>query len=162
MRVTLIVAMSLNRVIGRDGSIPWHVSTDLRRFKQITMDHPLVMGRKTWESIGRPLPGRRNIVLSRTPGFTAHGATVVAGLAAAFDAAGECDEVFVIGGADVYREALARADRILMTRIEAEVDGDTVFPDFDESEWEVFSTEPHAPEAPGDHPFTFVDYRRRR
>lgn len=135
-RVTLVAALARDsRVIGADGDLPWRLPADLRRFKATTMGHPIVMGRKTWESIGRPLPGRRNIVLSRRAEFTAEGAEVVSSLDAALARAADADEVFVIGGEAVYEAALPRADRLLLTWVEGRFEGDAFFPAFDPDEW---------------------------
>ncbi|MCX8003912.1 MAG: type 3 dihydrofolate reductase [Burkholderiaceae bacterium] len=161
-RVTLIAAVARNGVIGRDGRIPWHVPGDLPRFKRITLGHPVIMGRRTWESLGRPLPGRRNLVLSRTPGFAPAGAEVFASLEAALAACAEAPEVFVIGGTEVYRAALPAAQRLLLTEIDADVDGDAFFPDFDRSAWRETAREPHAAGADAAFPYAFVTYERAR
>jgi dihydrofolate reductase len=132
---SLIVAMSRNGVIGRDNGMPWHLPADLAHFKRITLGHPVIMGRRTRESIGRALPGRRNIVVSRTTGFVAPGAEVVATLDDAWRAVAGSDEAFVIGGAQLYAAALPAADRIYLTEIDAEIPGDTTFPPFDRAGW---------------------------
>jgi dihydrofolate reductase len=160
MRITLIAAVARNRVIGRDGRIPWHVPGDLPRFKQLTLGHPVVMGRRTWESLGRPLPGRRNIVLSRTPGFEPAGAEVFPTLRAALDACAGAQEVFVIGGTEAYREALAVADRLMLTEIDADVPGDATFPPFDRAAWRETSRETHAAGETFAHRFDYVCYDR--
>jgi dihydrofolate reductase len=134
MTVSLIVAMGRNRVIGADNKMPWHLSADLRRFKQITLGKPIVMGRRTHESIGRPLPGRKNIVLTSDRYYAAPGCTVVHGLEEALEAA-DADEVMIIGGSSLYREFLPRAERIHLTLIHREFAGDTFFPEFDSREW---------------------------
>lgn len=128
--LALVVAMAESGVIGRDGGLPWHEPADLRHFKAVTLGHAVIMGRTTWTSIGRPLPGRRNLVLSRTPGFAPGGAEVFADLAAAIAAArvGGDEEPRVIGGASVYRQALPLATRVLLTEIALHVEGDTTFP----------------------------------
>jgi dihydrofolate reductase len=161
MRITVIAAVARNGVIGRDGRIPWHIPGDLPRFKRITMGHPVIMGRRTWESLGRPLPGRRNIVISRTPGYAAGGAEVFASLAEALAACAGAPEVFVIGGTEVYREALAVADRLLLTEIDADFEGDARFPPFDRAAWRETAREPHP--AGSDCPFAYayVTYDRR-
>lgn len=130
MTLSIIVAMSENRVIGKDGRMPWHLSEDLKRFKQITMGHTIVMGRKTYESIGKPLPGRTNIVVTRQKDFHADGVTVIHDLAEiAHDARlTPHGEVFIIGGADIYQLALPHADKIYLTLIHKKIDGDTYFP----------------------------------
>lgn len=159
-RITVIAAVARNGVIGRDGRIPWHIPGDLPRFKRITMGHPVVMGRRTWESLGRPLPGRRNLVISRTPGYAAAGAEVVRSLAEALAACAGAPEVFVIGGTEVYREALAVADRLLLTEIDADFEGDAHFPPFDRAAWRETAREAHLA---GDCPFAYayVTYERR-
>ncbi len=137
MLISLIVAMAKNRCIGRDGQLPWHLPGDLQRFKQLTMGHSLLMGRKTYESIGRPLPGRTSYVLSRTPGFVALGCQIVDELETALShavAAGET-ELFVCGGEDLYRQALPLCDRISLTELEREVEGDCFFPEIPEKQF---------------------------
>ena len=140
-RISLIVAASTNNVIGVDGALPWHLPEDLKRFKEITMGKPMIMGRGTWESIGRALPGRTSIVVTRQQGYEAPGAIVVGNVDAAIEAAGDVDEIMVIGGGEIYRQTLARADRIYLTRINAEVDGDTRFPALNMTDWSVSATE---------------------
>jgi len=135
MRRSLVVAMARNRVIGRDNALPWRLPADLAHFKKVTMGHPIVMGRRTYESIGRALPGRRNIVVTRNRAFEAPGCTVVPSLEAAWRAAGDADEVCVIGGTSLFEEALPVADVIHLTEVEADVPGDTYFPKFDRGEW---------------------------
>jgi dihydrofolate reductase len=141
-KICLIAARGRNNVIGADGDLPWRLSSDLRRFKDLTRGKPVIMGRRTWESLPRrPLPDRLNIVVTRQPGYTARGARAVADLGAAMDAAfiqantDRVDEVFVIGGAQIYAGALALADRLYLTEVDAEPAGETRFPDFDESAW---------------------------
>lgn len=138
MTVTIIAAMAENRVIGKDGAMPWHLADDLARFRVITTGHPVIMGRKTFESLGRPLPGRQNIVLTRRKGYTPEGVIVARTLDEALELAGAAREVFICGGGEVYREALPLAGRILLTVIHCDYEGDTVFPeipgDFQETE----------------------------
>lgn len=136
MIISIIVAQSANGVIGRDGGLPWRLPEDLRRFKKITMGKPMIMGRATWDSIGRPLPGRTSIVLTRNPDFAADGAIVAHSAEAALAAAGDAAEVMVIGGGRVYEEWLPRAGRLYLTTIDTVVDGDTRFPALDRDEWE--------------------------
>ena len=135
MRRSLIVARARNGAIGLANAMPWHLPADLAHFKRTTLGHPVIMGRRTWESIGRALPGRRNIVVSRTPGFRAPGAEVVGSLAAAWEAVRDADEAFVIGGAQLYADALPQADRIYLTDMAGEVEGDTFFPALDARQW---------------------------
>lgn len=165
MRVTLVVAVAENGVIGRDGGMPWRLSTDMRRFKATTMGKPVVMGRKTWESFPkRPLPGRHNIIVTRDPAYAAEGASVVASLEAALALArGEgAGEVCVIGGGEVYAAALPRADRLDVTHIMAEIDGDTRFPAIDPAVWRAVSSEDFPAGETDSHPTRHVVYERRR
>ncbi len=141
MNLSIVVAASTNNVIGKDGTLPWHLSEDLKNFKKITMGKPIVMGRATWESIGRALPGRKNIVLSRNPALQAPGCEVVTNLSGALEAAGDADEVMIIGGGQIYLEALPVANRIYLTRVEREIDGDTFFPALDINEWNTLKQE---------------------
>jgi dihydrofolate reductase len=162
MRVALIVAMAENGVIGRDGGLPWHISEDLKYFKARTIGKPVVMGRKTHQAIGRPLPGRPNIVVSRDPDFSVPGIHTAGGLKSALATAGDlagdngADEIMVIGGADIYCQALEGADRIYLTEVHAAVEGDARFPDFDRSEWREISRERHPAGGPGSPPYSFV------
>ena len=152
VRLSLVAAVARNGVIGRDNQIPWRLPSDLKRFKALTLGHPVIMGRKTFESIGRPLPGRDNIVLSRR-GFRAEGATVVATLPAALalaaERAGEGGEVFILGGAELYRETIAMADRLCITEVDAAPEGDAVFPEIDRGFWRE-SARKRASRAEGD------------
>jgi dihydrofolate reductase len=156
--VSLIVAMARNRVIGRGNALPWHLPADLRRFRDLTMGHPVIMGRKTFESIGGPLPGRQTIVVTRQERYAAPGCVVVHSLAAAFAAADCADEVFICGGGELYREALPLVGRIYLTVVELEVAGDTFFPElpagtFVESGRETVPDEPLV---------TFIVYERTK
>ncbi len=132
MKVSMIVAVSANNVIGADGGLPWHLSEDLRRFKEITMGKPMIMGRQTFESIGKALPGRRSIILSRQAGYKQAGCDVVSSPEAALQLAGDTDEVMIIGGGKVYEHFLPMTDRIYLTRVHTDVDGDTFFPEINE------------------------------
>ena len=135
-RLSLIVAMAANGVIGRGGDLPWRLPADLARFRRITMGHVLLMGRRTYESIGRPLPGRTSLVLTRQPSFRPPGVLVASNLDQALAQVADRDEVFVIGGADIYRQTLPRVERLYVTRVLADVDGDVYFPEFDFGQWE--------------------------
>ena len=161
-RVTLIVAMTDDGVIGVDGQLPWRLPEDLRRFKAATLGKPVVMGRKTFESIGRPLPQRHNIVLTRQSGLSLADAavTVVPTLDAALQAAEDASEVMIIGGAEIYRLALPLAQRILLTRVHAEVRGDTHFPSLDPEAWRVVSSETYAADDKHAYPMSFEDLER--
>jgi len=160
-RVTLILARARNGVIGAKGGLPWHLPEDLAFFKRTTMGHPIVMGRKTWESIGRPLPGRRSVVVTRDRTFFATGAEVVHSLNDAVALCAGSDEIFVIGGAQLYAEALGRADRLLLTEIDADFEGDTFMPAAAADDWTETSRERHPPTDTRAYAFDFVDYRRR-
>lgn len=134
--LALIAAVSLNGVIGRDGGLPWHIPEDLKHFRRNTVGHAIIMGRKTWESIGRPLPKRRNIVVTRQQGLRIEGCEVVHSLDEALSLARDGDEEpRVIGGASLYEEALPRATRLLLTEVQQQVEGDTFFPEWDEAAW---------------------------
>ena len=159
-RVTLILARARNGVIGAKGGLPWRLPEDLAFFKRTTMGHPIVMGRKTWESIGRPLPGRRSIVVTRDPNFAATGAEVVSSLDEAIRLCSDTDEIFVIGGAQLYAEALGRADRLLLTELDADFEGDTFLPAPSADVWREAGREHHPPSDTRAYGFDFVDYRR--
>ncbi|HTP64700.1 MAG TPA: dihydrofolate reductase [Geobacteraceae bacterium] len=128
MIISIIAAMAKNRVIGRDGAIPWNVPEDLLRFRKLTMGHPIIMGRKTYEQIGRPLPGRLNIILTRRSAYRAPGCLVRHSLADALAVCGAADEVFICGGGEIYRQTIGMADRIYLTIIDGEPEGDVLFP----------------------------------
>lgn len=162
MRVSLIVAMTRDRVIGRGGGMPWHLPADLGRFKRLTMDKPIIMGRGTFESLGRILPGRRHIVISRGQDYPAPGAEVVTSLDAALAAAarGHANEAFVIGGAEIFREALPRADCLYVTLIDARIDGDVYFPDLDADDWREVECDTRAPDEKNPYQLTFKLYEK--
>jgi len=160
-RITLILARARNGVIGAKGGLPWRLPEDLAFFKRTTMGHPIVMGRKTWESIGRPLPGRRSVVVTRDRTFSATGAEVAHSLDDAVALCAGSDEIFVIGGAHLYADALPRADRLLLTEIDADFDGDTFLPAPAAAQWLEASRERHPPVPERTFAFDFVDYRRR-
>lgn len=160
MLISLIAAMDRNRLIGRDNGLPWRLPADLRHFKQVTMGKPILMGRRTWDSLGRPLPGRKNIVLTRDAGFTAAGCTVTHSLEQALAAAAGHAEVMVIGGASFYTQLLPRAGRLYLTRIDAEFEGDTWFPDFAPGQWREVSRRNLAPDEKNPYPYSFVVLER--
>nr|AIA14480.1 Dihydrofolate reductase [uncultured bacterium] len=165
-RISLVVAHSRNRVIGREGQLPWRLSGDLKRFKQLTMGHHLLMGRKTLESIGRILPGRTSLVLTRQPEYVppagCEAAIRVPDFATAVKLAADAgdEEVFVIGGGEVYRLALPFADRIHLTLVEAQIEGDTTFPALDAREWMLNSEERHPADARNEYPFAVQLWER--
>ena len=162
MRLSIIVAAARNNVIGSDGGMPWRLSSDLQRFKKLTLGKPIIMGRKTFDSIGKPLPGRTNIVVTRDKEWQSPGAVNVRSLDQAIEMANEissssgAEELFVIGGGEIYRQALDLVDRIYLTRVEADIEGDTKFPKLKEEDWRS-SNEEHIPaDAKNSHPTTFV------
>lgn len=162
MIISLIVAAAENDVIGRQNDLPWRLSADLRRFKELTMGHAIVMGRKTYESIGRPLPGRRMIVVTRQPGYTAEGVEVARNMQAAVDLAvqqGET-ELFIIGGAEIFAHFLPIADRVYWTRVHAVVEGDVRFPAFDRNDWRLVESVRHEADAKNEHSYSFELYER--
>jgi len=163
MRLSIIAALSTNGVIGRDDGIPWRQSTDLKRLKSLTMGHHLIMGRKTFDSVGRALPGRINVVITRRPDFAAEGVTVVSTLEDAILIAAEAgdEEPFIAGGAEIFAMAIHRADRMYLTRVHADVEGDTMFPEFDDvSEWHLTDSEHFEADEKNEYPFSFLTYDR--
>ncbi|MCZ6463392.1 MAG: dihydrofolate reductase [Proteobacteria bacterium] len=163
MRVTIVAALSENGVIGRGGDLPWHLPEDRRHFVQLTTGHCLIMGRKTFESIGKPLPKRTSIVITRHPERALEGAVVVDNLTAALAEAEARDETeaFVVGGSEIYALALPRSDRLVLTRVHARVEGDVVFPDFPEDDWKLMGETRHPADERHDHAFTIQEYARR-
>jgi dihydrofolate reductase len=162
MRISIIVAMDQNGGIGIENRLPWHLPADLRRFKALTMGHHLIMGRNTYESIGQPLPGRNTIVLSHNPVYHPEGCLKALSLAQAFEIAktnGD-HEVFICGGATVYREALEATDRIYLTRLHTKFQTDTSFPEWDPSNWEELSIETHEADETHPYPFSFIIYEK--
>jgi dihydrofolate reductase len=160
--VSLVVAMSENRVIGRGGKLPWHLPKDLQHFKKLTVDHTVIMGRKTFEEIQRPLTNRRNVVITRNRAFHPHGVTVVPSLNEALALGATEDEVFVLGGGEIFRLALPRAGRLYLTLVHAVVEGDTFFPPLDTTAWAIDEEEHHEADAKHEYAFTFRTYSRIR
>jgi len=160
MRRSLVVAVARNGVIGRDNRLPWRLPDDLAYFKHVTMGHPVVMGRRTWQSIGKPLPGRTNIVVTHDPAFQAPGCVVAHSLEEAWRAAEGADEVCVIGGTSLFAETLPLADVIHLTEVEADVPGDTYFPEFDRAAWRETEIARHAADARHAYPFRIVRLER--
>jgi dihydrofolate reductase len=164
MKISLIVAAASNNVIGRDNRMIWRLSDDMKRFRRLTTGHCILMGRKTFESLGRPLKNRTNIVVTRNSSFRAEEAEIFPSIKAAVafaELSGE-DELFVIGGGEIYRAFLPVADRIYLTRVLAEPEGDAFFPDFAEEEWMVTLEEAHLADEKNDHNFVFIDMERRK
>ena len=161
-RLSIIVAMARNRVIGANGAIPWHLPDELKEFKRLTMGHHIIMGRKTWESIGRPLPGRTSVIVTRQRGYSAPGAVVANSLDDAIKACGADSEIFVIGGAELYTQALPRAGRLYVTTVEAEIAGDTRMPEFDAGEWREVAATRHLADPRHSYAFRQATYERAR
>lgn len=165
--IALVVAMGENRAIGKDGNLPWHLSSDLRYFRKVTLGKPIIMGRRTFESFGRVLDRRLNIILTRDPAYLVEGAVVVRSLAEAFDIARRAakdagvGEIMVIGGENIFREALPQAGRIYLTEVDARPEADTWFPEFDRRRWREMSREAHAAGPKDDHAFSFVVLDRK-
>jgi dihydrofolate reductase len=159
--LSLIVAVADSGVIGRDNALPWHLPEDLKRFKRITLGKPVVMGRKTFESIGRPLPGRLNIVVTRDTNYHRDGVTVVHSVDAALAAAGAAQEVMVIGGADLFRLCLPRAQRVYLTRVHGDVAGDIRWPPLDETRWRRSVAESHPADERHSYAMTFEMWEKR-
>ena len=159
MQLSLIVAYAQNRVIGRDNTLPWKLPSDLAHFKRTTLGHPIIMGRKTWESLGRPLPGRRNIVISRDANYHAQGAECMTSLAQAIAAVEDLEEAFVIGGAQIYQEALPFAQQVIATEVQESLEGDAFFAPLDKAQWIEASRQSHPTE--NGLRFDIVHYQRK-
>lgn len=151
--ISIIVAIATNGVIGGDNKLLWHISEDLKNFKRITLGHPMIMGRKTFESFPKALPNRQNIVITRNPAYTANGADVVLSLDEALKIASPKDEIFIIGGGEIYRQAMPLADKLYITHVDLSPQGDTTFPDISSDEWREVLREPH-------QGYTFTEYLR--
>jgi dihydrofolate reductase len=162
MKISLIVAMASNRVIGRDGQMPWHLSADLQRFKQITLGSPILMGRKTYEAIGRPLPGRQNLIISRNSDYQIPGCQVFDNMQKALQAVASSDELFVIGGATLYEALLPYADYLYLTVIDKAFAGDTYFPETDPATWHEISREHISNDSSVDFSYSFVKLQNRQ
>jgi dihydrofolate reductase len=158
---SLVVAMSRNRVIGRDNALPWRLPADLAFFKRVTLGHPVIMGRRTYESIGRPLPGRLNIVVTTQRDYEAPGCVVVHSMEEAYRAAGSAKEVSIIGGSTIFEAALPEADVIYLTEVNADVPGDAYFPLFDRSKWQETVLETHLPDDRHAYPFRILKLERK-
>ena len=163
MKISMIAAMAHDRVIGKDNQMPWHLPADLAHFKRVTLGKPVLMGRKTFESIGRPLPGRRNLVISRNLDYQAEGIEVVSSVEAALAllAGSSVEELMVIGGGHLYAEMLPSADCLYLTRIDLAVEGDTRFPAFDDGQWQRVDCESHPADEKNPHPYSFETWLRR-
>ncbi len=162
MKISLIAAAGDgNNAIGLKGKIPWHLPADFKRFKELTLGHPIIMGQKTFESIGKPLPGRTNIVVTNDADYRADGCTVVHSMDDAIIAAKDAAEIFVGGGGQIYHLALSMAQKIYLTRVHGTFEGDTFFPVVNENEWRLVSSEPHAKDVQNPFDYTFCVYERK-
>lgn len=159
-RISVIAALAKNRVIGIENRLPWRLPEDLAHFKALTLGHPILMGRKTFESLGRPLPGRTNVVITRNPDYRPEGCLVAASIPAAIALCGEADEVFFIGGAELYAQAIPLADRLYLTEVDIEAVGDARFPDYDPGAFREISRESHSGKKGDALEFDFVVYER--
>lgn len=158
--LSIIVAMAKNHTIGINNALPWRCPEDLRHFKQLTMGHHMIMGRKTFESIGKPLPGRTTVVVTRDPDLKIAGCLMAHSLPEAFEACIDDSQIFIVGGAEIYAQALPHADTLYITEIRQDITGDAWFPEFDRSEWLEVSREAHSQETPQPLEYHFVTYRR--
>lgn len=159
--ISLIAAVARNGIIGENNRLLWHISEDLRRFKALTSGHPVIMGRKTYESLGRPLPGRLNVVITRQADYSAGAAVVVHSLSDALKLFNPEIETFIIGGAEIYAQALPWADRMYLTEVDADYEGDTRFPTWDRTSWTLIEQEHHANGKDFPYPFSFLTYERK-
>lgn len=158
--ISIIAAMTKNNVLGKDNKMPWHLPAELQYFKKITLGKPVIMGRKTFESIGRPLPGRENIVITRQVDFVPAGVTIKHDLQSAMTYVKDIDEVMIIGGANIYQQAINFADKMYLTVIDFECEGDVFFPTWDESHWKIISQETHRMDAKNQYDFVTVVLER--
>ena len=160
--IAIVVAAAENNVIGKDNGLIWHLPADLRHFKQITMGHPILMGRKTFESIGKPLPGRTSVIITTQKDYEAEGCLVAHSVAEAVEQARQLDEdLYIIGGANIYEQTLPITDRVYLTRVHAAFDGDVYFPELDEEDWETVEQEHHEPDEKNKYPYSFLMLQRK-
>jgi len=159
MIISIIAAMDENNLIGNAGKLPWYLPADLAHFKAITLGKPIVMGRKTYDSIGKPLPERHNIIITRQKDLKIEGVTVVHSLEDAMRAAGEVEELMIIGGANLYKQALPLTNRLYITLVHTKATGDTYFPEWNPDEWEEASREDHKPDDKNKYPYSFITYK---
>ncbi len=162
MKLAIIVATDEQGLIGKDNDLPWRLSADLQHFKRVTMDKPIIMGRRTHESIGRPLPGRQNIVITAREGFQAPGCDVVHSLNEALALCNKQEEVMIMGGASLYQQTLPLADKLYLTLVHARLEGDTWFPAWSPEDWECISREDHQADEKNDYDYSFMLYQRVR
>jgi len=162
MTISLIVAVAENGVIGKTGTmLPWRLPADLKRFKEVTTGHPIIMGRKTYETVGRPLPGRQNIIITRNPDYKAEGCEVVSSLPEALEAAKNSEEVFVIGGGQLFEQALPLANKLYLTLVHASPEGDVFF-SYDPADWQEISKESHEADEKNQYSYSFITFVNKR
>ncbi len=162
MNINIIVAASKNNIIGKDNDLIWHLSADLKRFKRLTTGHTIIMGRKTFESIGRPLPNRTSVIITTQTDYKAEGCIVVHSLEEALQFAQKEEEVFIIGGGSIYKQAMPLADKIFFTLIHDTFEGDTFFPAIDQQQWTVVQQEDHQPDEKNKYVYSFIDYEKKQ
>ncbi len=160
--VTIIAAVGRNRALGKDNDLIWHLPADLRRFKSLTRGHHVIMGRKTFESLGKPLPKRTNIIVSRNPHYSAEGCIVVNSLEKALEIARSDSNPFILGGAEIYKQALSFADHMDLTYVHEEFEADAFFPEFDPEEWELTGREDFEKDAENPYDYSFLQYKKRK
>ena len=158
--ISFVLAAGRNDVIGKANGLPWHLPADLRYFKKVTLGHPIIMGRKTFDSVGKALPGRLNVVVTRSESFAPEGVIVLRSIEEALERDYACDEVFVVGGSEIFRQAMPRANRIYLTRIDHDFEGDTYFPKMNPDEWKLVSREAHEPDEKNKWPYAFEVWER--
>ncbi|MPQ45621.1 dihydrofolate reductase [Marinifilum sp. N1E240] len=161
MKLSIIVAASRNNVIGRDNQLIWRLSADLKRFKALTTGHTIIMGRKTFDSIGKPLPNRTSIIITKQEDYKMEGCIVVHSLEEALQAVTNDEKVFIIGGGTIYKEAIDKADELFLTLVHAEFEGDTYFPEIKNETWESVDRKDCLPDEKNEYPYSFIDYKRR-
>ena len=161
MNISIIVAASRNNVIGKDNQLIWRLSADLKRFKALTTGHTIIMGRKTFDSIGKPLPNRTSVIITRQEGYKQDGCIVVHSLEEALEAVKDQEKVFIIGGGTIYKEAIDKADELYLTLVHHEFEGDTYFPEIKNDQWESIHREDCLPDEKNEYAYSFIDYKRK-
>lgn len=160
MIISIIVAHGKNNVIGKDNQLLWRLSADLKRFKSITMGHTMIMGRKTFESIGKPLPGRKTIIISRNESYHVEGCVTCTSLESAFSMCKNEKEVFVVGGAEIYKQSIDKADKLYLTLVDTKIEGDAYFPKINASDWKLTSEESFKSDEKNEHNYQFINYEK--
>lgn len=162
MKLALIVATDRQGLIGKENDLPWHLSADLQYFRKVTMGKPIIMGRNTHESIGRPLPGRQNIIITKNQSYQVEGCDIVHSIDQALQLVSDEQEVMVMGGASLYTQLLPKADKLYLTLVHAELEGDTWFPEWDKNEWQQISREDHSADDKNEYPYSFIVYEKNK